>query len=124
MEKETLSYEADVLDAGKIQLLVDQGHYSSQEAFLNAAVQEEINKNKVFINEHGHSFNYAMGIKIISKKYLKDTLGKNHRLKIKVVGLLTFADDVSLDLAKRAIEEVKVHGKCIGPKEVKDHFNL
>ena len=51
---------------------------------------------------------------------LEKTLAKGKRLNIEVVGICTFADDVSPDLADRAISRLLVVGKLFAPPAVRE----
>jgi predicted transcriptional regulator len=51
---------------------------------------------------------------------LEKTLAKGKRLNIEVVGICTFADDVSPDLADRAISRLHVIGKLFAPPAVRE----
>lgn len=51
---------------------------------------------------------------------LEKTLEKGERLNIEVVGICTFADDVSADLADRAVSHLRVVGKVFAPSAVRE----
>ncbi len=62
----------------------------------------------------------VVGTMHISRADLEKELAEGRRLSVTVVGICQFADDVSADLAERAIERMRVIGKLFAPPAVRE----
>ncbi|MHA2170215.1 MAG: hypothetical protein ACXAB7_10015 [Candidatus Kariarchaeaceae archaeon] len=119
-----------IVDLGKIDYLVEQGHYNSRAEFIRIAIKGEVTK-------HDHSFGVierdeaikietrfvGLGVFSISRKYLEGKLDKNIKINVFVIGLCKIAEDVSLDLVKKTINQFRVYGKKMGPPDVLEYFH-
>lgn len=119
-----------IVDLGKIDYLVEQGHYNSRAEFIRISIKGEIMK-------HNHSFEViekdqatkiqtkfvGLGVFNLSRKYLEGKLDKNIKINVFVIGLCKIAEDVSVDLAKKTINQFRVYGKRMGPPDVLKYFH-
>lgn len=80
---------------------------------------EELNGNILGNSNNGK---YA-GIATITRRDLEKLKASNHKAKIRMVGTLTFSDDVTPELARETIESVKVRGTIKASPEVQDVLN-
>lgn len=60
-----------------------------------------------------------IGIATITRQDLEKLKASNKKAKIRMVGTLTFSEDVTVELTRETIESVKVRGTIIATKEVK-----
>lgn len=65
-----------------------------------------------------------VGIATINRRDLEKFKASNNKVNIRMVGTLTFSEDVTPELAKATIESVKVRGKIKAPIEVKEVLNI
>ena len=65
-----------------------------------------------------------VGVATITRRDLEKLKASNHKAKIRMVGTLTFSEDVTPDLARETIESVKVRGTIIAPPEVQEVLNI
>ena len=65
-----------------------------------------------------------IGIATITRRDLEKLKASNNKAKIRMIGTLTFSEDVTPELARETIESVKVHGKIKAPIEVKEVLNI
>ncbi len=80
---------------------------------------EELNGNILGNSNNGK---YA-GIATITRRDLEKLKASNHKAKIRMVGTLTFSEDVTPELARETIESVKVRGTIKASPEVQDVLN-
>jgi DNA-binding transcriptional ArsR family regulator len=63
---------------------------------------------------------WSVGVTNISRAELEHALAEDERLRISVVGLCHFADDIDADLADRAIDQMNLIGRLQAPPAVRD----
>jgi hypothetical protein len=63
---------------------------------------------------------WVVGATDYRRAELEETLAKGERLNIEVIGICSFADDVTADLADRAINHLHVVGKLNAPPGVRE----
>ncbi len=107
-----------VVDLGKIDLLVEQGHYSNRTDFIKTAVRNQLSRHSEEIQNTITKKNFAVGILYISKDDLETYLLKNQQVDIKVIGKLIFNDDITPELAVNAIRSIKILGSISASPEV------
>lgn len=64
-----------------------------------------------------------VGIATITRQDLEKLKASNKKAKIRMLGTLTFSEDVTAELARETIESVKVHGTIKATNEVKEVLN-
>ena len=80
---------------------------------------EELNRDILGNSNNGK---YA-GIATITRRDLEKLKASNHKAKIRMVGTLTFSEDVTPELARETIESVKVRGRIKASPEVQEVLN-
>ena len=81
---------------------------------------EELNENILGKQDEAQ----YIGIATITRQDLEKIKGSNKKAKIRMMGTLTFADDVTPELVRETIESVKVKGKIKASIEVKKDLNI
>ncbi len=69
---------------------------------------------------HAHANTWVVGVTSYTRAALETTLSEGKRLRINVAGLCRFDDDVSAELADRAIEQINVVGKLQASPAVRE----
>lgn len=64
-----------------------------------------------------------VGIATITRRDLEKLKASNNKAKIRMVGTLTFSEDVTPELVRETIESVKVRGTINATNEVKEVLN-
>lgn len=64
-----------------------------------------------------------VGIATITRRDLEKLKASNHKAKIRMVGSLTFSEDVTPELARETIESVKVRGTIKASPEMQGVLN-
>jgi len=117
-DTEKISFNVSVVDLGQIDLLVDQGFYSSRTDFLIAAVRRQIESHAPTVRQAVEQKVMTVGMTILSRKELERRVEANKPLDIRVVGVLRIEDDVTPDLIRSAIKSVSVFGKIRAKPEL------
>jgi len=118
-ETEKITINIDVVDLGKIDLLVEQGFYSNRTDLIKCSIRQELQKHEEVVSKIVVSKSYNVGVTKFSKEELEEVARSNKILDIKVLGLLIIAEDVPVELAKKTIKYLKVFGVFKAPAEVK-----
>jgi Arc/MetJ-type ribon-helix-helix transcriptional regulator len=117
-DTEKISFNMSVVDLGQVDLLVDQGFYSSRTDFLIAAVRRQIESHSLAVRQAVEQKVLTVGMTILNRKELENRVAANKPIDIRVVGVLKIDDDVTPELAKAAIKSVSVFGKIRARPEV------
>jgi Arc/MetJ-type ribon-helix-helix transcriptional regulator len=116
-EKITINMAA--VDLGKIDLLVQEGLYSNRTDFIRTAIRTQLDKHSLEIQQSVTRHSYVVGVLSYNHVDLERYKQKNERLKIAVVGVLHFQNDISPELASEVVEYIQVRGIFIASEEVK-----
>jgi Arc/MetJ-type ribon-helix-helix transcriptional regulator len=116
-EKITINMAA--VDLGKIDLLVQEGLYSNRTDFIRTAIRTQLDKHSLEIQQSVTRHSYVVGVLSYNHVDLERYKQKNERLKIAVVGVLHFQNDITPELASEVVEYIQVRGIFIASEEVK-----
>ena len=108
MEKMTINLNP--VDLGQIELLVEQGFYANRAEFIRVAIHDQLAKRVDALREATVRQAAIVGAMVYGRRTLERARDAKERLALRVVGLLSISDDVTPELAREAIESVKVHG--------------
>jgi Arc/MetJ-type ribon-helix-helix transcriptional regulator len=118
-ETEKITINLGVVDLGKIDMLVEQGFYTTRTDFIRAAIRSQLLNHTNDIQETVTRSSTVVGVLLYDAKDLEKKLEKGERLKITIAGMLVLDKDISPELADAAIESIKVHGVFKASKEVR-----
>ena len=71
-------------------------------------------------SDESTSNTWTVGVTLVSRSELEKALAEGKRVSISVVGLCRFADDISAELADRAVEQLHLIGKLQASPEVRE----
>lgn len=117
METEKVCVNLSAAELGTVDVLVAQGLYTSRSDLIRAGV-------RAITEQHEPAFRRAtehatcLGVMLLGKRDLEQTLRDGKRLKIFVVGILRLADSITPELADEAIEHIQVLGSLRAPDAV------
>jgi Arc/MetJ-type ribon-helix-helix transcriptional regulator len=117
-DTEKVSFNISVVDLGQVDLLIEQGFYSSRTDFLVAAVRSCLHTHAATVQQAVAHRSMTLGIAIYSRKSLEEIVAAGRQLELRVVGVLEIAKDVTPELARAAIKSVSVFGKLRASPEV------
>lgn len=123
-KSEKITINLNVVDLGKIDLLVEQGFYSNRTDFIKTSIRNQLSSHANVVDQIITSKSYVIGVSHYDRKMLEKVLEENKILDIKVVGMLSFSDDVDEELIIKTIKSVKVLGILKAPPEIKKALNF
>jgi Arc/MetJ-type ribon-helix-helix transcriptional regulator len=119
-ETEKITINMNAVELGKIDLLVEQGHYSNRTDFIRSAIRSQLEKHSVEVQQSVVRESYVVGTFSYSKADFERYKAKGEKVRISVVGMCYFPSDVAPELALEVIESIKVYGIFQASPEVKD----
>jgi Arc/MetJ-type ribon-helix-helix transcriptional regulator len=109
-DTEKITINISAVDLGKIDLLVQEGLYSNRTDFIRTAIRSQMEKHTFEIQQSVTRHSYVIGVLTYNRADFEKRKQKNEKLKIAIVGLLHFQDDISPELASEVVESVQVRG--------------
>jgi Arc/MetJ-type ribon-helix-helix transcriptional regulator len=116
-EKITLNLGA--VDLGKIDLLVEHGHYSNRTDFIRTAIRSQLEKHTIEVQQAVVRDSFVIGVLTYSKKDFEKFKAKGEKIKMTVMGMLHLDKDIPASLAMEVVESVKVRGIFETSEELK-----
>lgn len=110
LDSEKVTINLGLVDLGKVDLMVQEGFYSSRTDFIRTAIRNHLSTHDEALRQAITRKTLALGLMDISRADLEAAKKSGKRLRIQVVGLARIADDVSPALAAATIESVAVLG--------------
>lgn len=117
-DTEKISFNMSVVDMGQVDLLIEQGFYSSRTDFLVAAVRNLLATHNATVKQAVERRFMTLGVAVYTREDLESRVASASPVDIRVVGVLKIADDVTPELARAAIRSVTVFGKIRARPEV------
>jgi Arc/MetJ-type ribon-helix-helix transcriptional regulator len=117
-DTEKVSFNMSAVDLGQVDLLIEQGFFSSRTDFLVAAVRNMLQNHSPTVRQAVEGRGMLLGVAVYSKSDLERRVAEGRPADIRVVGVLKIEDDVTPQLALSAISSVSVFGKFRAKPEV------
>jgi Arc/MetJ-type ribon-helix-helix transcriptional regulator len=121
-DTEKISFNMTIVDIGQVDLLIQQGFYSSRTDFMVAAVRSLLQTHAPSVQQEISRRKMTLGAAIYGRQDLEAAVARHEQIDIRIVGVLVIEDDVPLDLARAAIRSVSVFGKFRATPEIKAAF--
>ncbi|WKZ39999.1 MAG: hypothetical protein QY328_17205 [Anaerolineales bacterium] len=119
-ETEKITINVGAVDLGKIDLLVEQGHYSNRTDFIRTAIRSQLEKHVIEVQQSVTRHSFGVGAFSHSLADFERYKAKGEKMKIDVIGLYNIASDVPAELVNEVVEYVKVYGIFQASSAVKD----
>ena len=119
-ETEKITINISPVDLGKIDLLVQESLYSNRTDFIRTAIRNLLDKHSVEIQQSVTRRSSVVGALIYDVNDFEKYRAKGETLRLKVVGYLNLANDISPELARQVIESIEVRGVFHASAEVKE----
>ena len=116
---EKLTVNLGFVDLGSIDLLVRDGFYSNRSDFIRTAVRNQLATHADTAKQAASRLTLELGLRTFARKDLEEIKAAGERLKIRVLGLVVIADDVTPDLARATIDSITVRGALHASAEIK-----
>ncbi|MFX1282841.1 MAG: CopG family transcriptional regulator [Promethearchaeota archaeon] len=107
----------------KIDVLVEKEFYPNRADFIEKAIQNQLNLHDATFQELVKTKNVIIGWANYSAKELEAVAAKGKKLEIKVLGGLSFSEDVTPELVDRAIAKINLAGILKASKEILPAIN-
>lgn len=118
-ESEKLTINLGFVDLGRIELLVQEGFYSSRSDFIRTAIRNQLDRHADTVSRSMERHMMELGLCDFSVADLEAVRAANEILHIKVVGLARIAEDVPPELALATIGSISVLGSLQASVQVK-----
>jgi Arc/MetJ-type ribon-helix-helix transcriptional regulator len=118
-ESEKLTINLGFVDLGHIDLLVRDGFYSNRSDFIRTAIRNQLAVHADTARQAASRLTLELGLRTFSRRDLEAVRTAGERLRIRVLGLVVLADDVTPELARATIESITVLGALHAPAAVK-----
>jgi Arc/MetJ-type ribon-helix-helix transcriptional regulator len=109
-DTEKITINMSVVDLGQIDLLADEGFYSSRTDFIRTAIRNQLSVHSQEVRQAVTRKSMVVGALIYSASDLEKYRAKGEQLDCKVIGLLSLADDVTPELAQAVFRSLEVMG--------------
>jgi len=118
-DSEKLTINLGFVDLGSIDLLVRDAFYSNRSDFIRTAIRNQLATHADTAKKAASRLTLELGLRTFARQDLEAIQAAGERLKIRVLGLVVIADDVTPDLARATIESITVLGALHASAEVK-----
>ena len=119
-DTEKITINLGYVDLGHIDLLVHEGFYSNRTDFIRTAIRNHLSTHREEVKQSIVRHTLELGLRHYTREDLEAVKAAGEKLRIKVLGLASFAPDVSAALASATIESITVLGALHASKEIKD----
>lgn len=118
-ETEKITLNLGPVDLGQVDLLVQEGFYSTRTDFIRTAIRNQLEAHAEVIKQAVSRKTLVLGLQHYSRENLEAVLASGEMLQIRVLGLATIAEDVSPELALATIDDIAVLGVFHASEAVK-----
>ena len=118
-DTEKITINLGFVDLGHIDLLVQDGFYTNRSDLIRAAIRNQLSAHAEQARKSIVRQTLDLGLRHFSRADLEAVQTAGERLRIKVLGLVTIAPDVSPALALATIASITVLGALHASKDVK-----
>ncbi len=118
-DTEKITINMGAVDLGKIDLLIEQGHYSNRTDFIRTAIRSQIEKHSVEVQQTVARQSYVVGALIYNRSDFEKYRSKGEKIKLNIMGMLILDNNIPADLASEVIESIQVRGVFNASEAVK-----
>jgi len=118
-DSEKITVNIGYVDLGQIDLLVRDGFYSNRTDFIRTAIRNQLQHHADAMRQSVSRKKLELGLRHITKQELETARNAGELLHIHVLGLVTFAADVTPELARATIASLQVLGALQASSELK-----
>lgn len=118
-DSEKITINLGFVDLGQIDLLVAEGFYGNRTDFIRTAIRNQLSTHSEAVKQAVTRKMLVLGLQHFNAADLEAVQAANQKLQIRVLGLVTFADDVTPELASATIASLEVLGSVQASPTVK-----
>ena len=116
---EKITINLGLVDLGQIDLLVQEGFYADRTDLIRTAVRNQLATAATAVDQTVARRTLVLGTAHYTRRELEEARAAGRMVQIRVLGLVTIADDVTPELALATIESVEVLGALRASRAVK-----
>ena len=109
-ETEKITLNLEPVDLGQIDLMVQEGFYTNRTDFIRTAIRNQLGIHADVVKQTTARKTLVLGLQHFSREDLESVRAAGQKLRIRVLGLATIAEDVPPELASATIDDVAVLG--------------
>jgi Arc/MetJ-type ribon-helix-helix transcriptional regulator len=118
-KSEKITINVGLVDLGQIDLLVREGFYANRTDFIRTAIRRQLETRASAVDDSVARRALTLGTEHYSRCDLEELREEGRTVELRVLGLASLADDVTVDLALATIASVEVLGAFRAPRAVK-----
>jgi Arc/MetJ-type ribon-helix-helix transcriptional regulator len=118
-DSEKITINLGFVDLGQVDLLVADGFYSNRSDFIRTAIRNQLLAHADVLKKSTERRSMVLGLQRYSRRDLENVVAAGEQLRIHVLGLATIDDDVTPQLARKAIASIEVLGALRASPAVK-----
>jgi Arc/MetJ-type ribon-helix-helix transcriptional regulator len=119
-EAEKITINMNVVDLGKVDLLVEEGFYSNRSDFIRTAIRNQLSRHEEDVRHTATRRAFLIGALHYTRADLEELKADGEMLTVLVTGMLSIGTDVSPELALQTIKSIKVVGVFRASRAVKE----
>ena len=109
-DTEKVTINLGFVDLGQIDLLVQEGFYSNRSDFIRTAIRNQLGTHADVVKQSVTRQTLELGLRHYTRQDLEAAQAAGEMLQIQVVGLASFAEDVTPELVRATIKSITVLG--------------
>jgi Arc/MetJ-type ribon-helix-helix transcriptional regulator len=109
-ELEKITINLGLVDLGQIDLLVQEGFYANRTDFIRTAIRNQLTAHAEAVKQTVARKTLVLDLQHYTRRDLEAVRAAGETLQIKVLGLVSIADDVSPELALATIDSPRGAG--------------
>lgn len=130
-EKVSVNINASTLSS--IDLLVDNGYYSNRSDFINQALREGLQKHQSTLDRiidkkaelnSANANQWFIGVYGLEKHDIEEAKSQGREFEIKGYGVLVIDKDVNEESLFEVVSTIKIKGRVVCSKSIKEHYGL
>ena len=118
-DSEKITINLGFVDLGQVDLLVSEAFYSNRTDFIRTAIRNQLLAHGDVLKQSVARRSMVLGLQRYSRQDLENVVASGEKLQIQVLGLATIDDDVTPQLARKAIASIAVLGALRASPAVK-----
>jgi Arc/MetJ-type ribon-helix-helix transcriptional regulator len=118
-DSEKITINLGHVDLGHIDLMVQEGFFSNRTDFIRTAIRNQLERHADAVKQAVARKKVDLGLRHFSREDLETVRAAGQILHIRVLGLVSIANDVTPELARATIESIAVLGALHASSAVK-----
>ena len=118
-DSEKITINLGFVDLGQVDLLVSEGFYGNRTDFIRTAIRNQLGSHADAVKQAVARKTLVLGLQHFSAADLQAVKAAKQKLRVRALGLVSIAHDVSPELALATLESVDVLGALHASPAVK-----